>query len=187
MFQFLNSGVFLSDIVMEPFATCICKAKIPSSHPYCLENRNCLEFIIEGVTYLFDDSVTKNQIESFVKNLPITINKQLISKEPFDITTLDEAIRNKILESDIVPIDFLLPIIVQNFPTNLQELQKNTKFIEFGKEIRKRNFSKKTIEKLSRLALYFSIFFYESRSHPFWKVVLDSLLKAPYTPEILLQ
>lgn len=172
---------------MEEFTTCICKATIPVTHPYCLENKNCLEYIIEKVSYLFDDSVPKAQIESFVKSLPITINKQLIKKEPLDLTKVDEFTREKILESEITPIDFLLPLIVQNYPENLLELQKNSKMIEFGKEIRKRNFSKAKIEKLARLSDYFALFFYESRNHPIWKVVLDSLIKAPFTPETLLR
>lgn len=127
------------------------------------------------------------EIESFVKKLPITINKLLIRKEPLDQTTLDDDVREKVFSSTITPIDFLLPSVVTDYPTNIQLLQKNEKMLALGKEIRKRNFSKNLIDRLSRLAQYFAIFFYESRKTPIWRAVLDSVIKAPFTPELLLQ
>ena len=157
------------------------------SHPYCLQNKHCLEYIIDNVAYLFDDTVMRIQIESFVKALPITVNKQLIKKEPFDISTVDDELKEKILSLPITPIDFLIHSVATDYPANLQELQKNPKMISLGKEIRKRNFSKKLIERLARLAEYFAIFFYESRTHTIWRAVLDSVIKAPFTPENLLQ
>lgn len=172
---------------MEPFSTCICKTSIPSSYPYCLQNKNCLEFIIERVRYLFDDEVPKGEIEKFVRQLPITLNKRLIKKEPIILSELDPDLQQKILSSSLVPIDFLLPNIVLDYPNNLQQLQKNEKMISLGKEIRKRNFSTTLIEKLDRLAFYFAIFLYESRTHPIWRAVIDSVIKAPFTPEKLLQ
>ena len=174
-------------MTLEPFSTCICKTKIPSSHPYCLQNKSCLEFIIEGVSYLFDDNVSRSTVEHFVKQLPITINKKLTKKEPLSILDLDEQTQEKILATKVVPIDFLLPSVVQDFPKNIVALQKHEKMINLGKEIRKRNFSKNLIEKLDRLAIYFAIFFYESRTHPIWRAVLDSVIKAPFTPERLLR
>ena len=95
-------------MTMEPFTTCICKTTIPSSHPYCLQNRSCLEFIIDRINYLFDDAVSKSEIEHFVKQLPITVNKKLIKKEPLSILDLDEDTQTKILATSIIPIDFLL-------------------------------------------------------------------------------
>ena len=172
---------------IEPFSQCICKTSIPSSHPYCLQNKSCLEYIIEKSSYLFEDSVTKSDIENYVRQLPIAINKKLTKKEQLIISELDEELQNKILSSPITPIDFLLPMVVEDFPNNIILLQKNPKMLNLGKEIRKKNFSKTIIDKLHRLALYFAIFFYESRTHTIWKVVLDSLIKTSFTPEQLLQ
>lgn len=152
-----------------------------------MQNKSCLEFIIEGVGYLFDESVKKAEIEYFVKLLPIDLNKKLIKKDIIDLTELPEEIQEKISNFSFIPIDFLITSVVQNFPERLKELQKNPTMIAFGKDIRKRNFSKKMIDKLHRLAIYFAIFFYESREHTIWRSVIDSLIKAPFTPEQLLK
>ncbi len=172
---------------IEPFSKCICNTSIPSSHPYCLQNKSCLEYIIQGVNYLFDENVSKGEIQNFVLQLPITLNKRLIKKEPILLSELDEELQGKILSSNIIPIDFLLPNVVLDYPNNLQKLQKHEKMISLGKEIRKRNFTSTLIDRLVPLALYFAIFFYESRTHPIWRAVLDSIIKAPFSPEKLLQ
>ena len=118
--------------------------------------------------------------------MPIDFNKRLIKRDIVDLTELPVEIQEKITNLAFIPIDFLIISVVKDFPNTIITLQKNTNLINFGKEIRKRNFSKKMIDKLDRLALYFAIFFYESRKHTIWRTVLDSLIKAPFTPERLL-
>ena len=135
---------------------------------------------------MFDESVKKSDIELFAKLLPIDFNKKLIKRDIVDLTELPAEVQEKITSLAFMPIDFLIISVVKDFPNNIVTLQNNTNMINFGKEIRKRNFSKKMIDKLDRLALYFAVFFYESRTHTIWRTVLDSLIKAPFTPEHLL-
>jgi hypothetical protein len=110
-----------------------------------------------------------------------------LKHESVDFSNLDSDLQNKILNLEISPVDFLLMTILDHFPQKIDQIQKNEKMLTLGKEIRKRNFTKNLISKLDRLSLYFSLFFYESRNHPIWKSVLESLIKAPFTPDQLLK
>lgn len=166
---------------------CICGTSISINDPYCIDNKGCLEYIIESESYLFDDSVSKSEKEKYILTIPIIIHKQLIKKDQIDIHSLEDSVKNTILEDELTPIDFLLPEILIDYPKNIIKLQKNIKMISFAKEIRKKNYTRNIIDLLDRLAEYWALFLYESRNHSIWNVIIDSLVKSSYTSEKLLR
>lgn len=163
------------------FTSCICKASIPNHWPYCKENKGCLQFIFENERYLFDNA-SESAIFTYILGIPIDTHKKLIQKDLDDIQ-----IPQELLESDLTPIDFLLPEITTDFPNNLNKLQRHPKMITFAKEIRKKNFNRHLLISFNLLSEYWALFLYESRNHKIWKIVLNSIIKSTFTPENLLR
>ena len=163
------------------FTTCICKASIPSSWPYCRENKGCLQFIIENENYLFDVEASTSAIKEYTLSIPIEIHKKLIQKDFTDLQLPTE-----LFTSDLTPIDFLLPEITKD-SKNLIHLQKHPKMIAIAKEIRRKNFTRHVLISFVHLSEYWALFLFESRNHNIWKVVLSSIIKSTFTPEKLLQ
>ena len=164
---------------------CICNETIASTKPHC-NKEACIREIIDRLSYIFDESQSKNERRKLVDNFPIKINKALINHESIDFYLLDEITQQFILTNPFIPIEFLLPLINIDFPKYLSFLQQTSQLKAIAKLIRRKKFDPRLLARIEKLAAYFAIFLYKSREKNLWKSVLDTLIQSPFTPDVLL-